>query len=72
MKLKEIKQKLDEIPNKFLDCEILVDTDGVEFSCHMVDITNVFYEDKENMGLDFVYLSLDNACKIFRKREANT
>lgn len=66
MKLRELKQKLQEIPDEYLDVEVLVDTDGAEFSCHMVDITGCYYEGIDDIGMDMVYLTLDDGCKTFR------
>jgi hypothetical protein len=66
MKLRELKEKINQIDEKFLDYEVEVDTEGAEYICHMVSIDGLYIEDHESMGVYQVYLTLDNECKIHR------
>ena len=64
MKLREFKKLVNEIDDKFLDADILVDTDAAEFSVHMVDPISVDAHETEEMGKPFVSINLDHSVKI--------
>jgi hypothetical protein len=64
MKLRELKEKINRIDDKFLDCEVQVDTEAAEFTCHLVDITGIYTDDGFYVGRDMVYITLDNSVKV--------
>ena len=69
MKLKELKEKLDQIPPEFDDARVFVDTEARCFNIHMVDVYSVSYDDlTEFMGREYKQIVLcpeyDNSYTI--------
>jgi hypothetical protein len=68
MKIKEVIEKLTEIYDKEGNIDLLVDTEGAEYICHMVEVTGVWtYPEvvRSEIG-NACYLSLDNETKLHR------
>jgi len=69
MKLKELKEIINKIDDKYNEADILVDTEAALFSVHMVDITNITLEDNEysenTHGKPFIDIQLDDNAKMY-------
>lgn len=70
MKVKDLMNALFRCP---LDAEVLIDTEGAEFSVHLVEATDVSLHDRDYFGDNStaIVVHLDDSCKKFNRQAHN-